>query len=943
MQDADISRGLGYRALPHRGLLTPIYVSAEERYLEGLDDEQVAAVSSPSKDLAIIAPAGAGKSTTIAARARTLERKVPMSGEVIAVCFGRDAARSIGRKLSSAGSHARAMTIHALALRLLRMEREASTGLPAVIRLCSIDGSEGDPTINAELRTALGRWVKASKKRWPGEGMTVSRARDAVARIESGGRAEDKSEAHIWRMYTRWMREHSRDDDIVTDYGYAIIRATQLVDDDQSRPVRVPVRTRTDVWGVERPVAWTDRSSWVPDVSALIVDEAQDVSPRQRKLLEALQPDWVTMVGDPDQAIYTFQGGDPTWLMTGHDRSRLVTDYRSTRAIVRVAAAVAGHDIQPAPGAPEGDPVKLYRADDEDDEDAWIAGEVQSLLDAGLPPIPDDDRGIVVLTREAERGQRISEYLEAHRLGGSVEVATVHSYKGRQKEAVIVAGLSEETWTKSGDDDARRVLYVAVSRARGYLRLSYSGTEQINHQVSAVRPLHLLDGLPVEEADTHSDSSALAESMDPGLETELAELYEKLGDRKAQADRIAGLYRRLGDEGKARRMEGCASLAVFAHSVKQGTDDLESIERWSLESADYCHVRLCNLCDWRTSREQWLRLSAIHWWAMSANHKRHGEGDPLRYQDPLLLTLTIPNVSPTDLGDAIKLLGRAWYKMGVVPSWDREHRTRRWRLWSKVLPGQWRTIEVTFNSTTGLYHPHMHVLMLTTAGYARAYHRDDPAREGIDWVRMDGGRYGSPYYRTSQEWAEDWTASVLAAQGSSVSGSSMSVEDDPDGGLLVKTPQVNGGCLLVDVRRTRANSKDISEVTKYVSKDLSLIPPSLDDEEAAKRLSIMDSALERVHLITQRGAYKAILDKALSGTLRDWMADDPKTAEPLDMDELVKRYQATLGGGSWSTDRWSYAGWDGSGYKERYRKDPAQDSDSDSDEDPFDDDDDEEW
>lgn len=507
MQEKDISHGFGTRSLSHHGLLTPIYVPSEERYLEGLDAEQVTAVSSPSKDLAIIAPAGAGKSTTIAARARTLERKVPMSGEVIAVCFGHDAARSIGRKLSSAGSHARAMTIHSLALRLLRMEREASTGLPAVIKLCSIDGSEGDAALNAELRVALGRWVKSAKKQWPG-GLTVRRAQEAVTRIESGGRADDKSEAYVWRMYARWMREHSRDDDIVTDYGYSVIRATQLVDDDRSRPVRVPIRTKVD-------------------------------------------------------------------------------------------------------------------------------------------------------------------------------------------------------------------------------------------------------------------------------------------------------------------------------------------------------------------------------------------------------------------------------------------------LWSRVLPGQWRTIEVTRNPKTGLYHPHMHVLMLATDGYARAYHRDDPAREGLDWVRLDSGRYGSPYYRTSREWAEDWTASVLAAQGSSVSGSSMAVEDDPDGGLVVEAPQINGGRLLVDVRRTKAGSKDISEVTKYVTKDLEIIPPSLDDDEAAERLSVMDAALERVHLITQRGVYKTILDKALSGTLRDWMADDPRTAEPLDMDELVRRYQATLGSSSWSTDRWSYAGWSDGQYVERYRKDPTKDDDLD--EDPFDDDDDEEW
>ena len=885
-------------------------------YLGGLDDEQRAAVLSPSKDLAVTAPAGAGKSTTIAARARSLEDMGVDGNRLVAVCFGHDAAQSIGEKMRKVGAHGRAMTIHHLALRLLRREREASTTLPARVVLCSLDGADGDHATNAELRQALGRWVKTAKARWPGDGLTIRRAREAVARIESGGTAQGKAEAYIWAQYGQWMRNRSRDEDVTTDYGFAVLRAASLL---SSAP---------------------DGADWVPKVSALIVDEAQDVSGPQRRLLEALHPEWLSLVGDADQAIYGFQGGDPSWLVTGHDRIRLVTDYRSTAAIVRVAAAVSGHVMKPAPDADEGDPVVLYRADDEADEDAWVADQVRALLAAGIPPIPGDESGIAILTREAERGQRLADYLASQGLRGKVEVTTVHSFKGRQAEAVLVAGLSDEVWCKDDEDEARRVLYVAVSRAKHHLYLSYAGTETITHRSKAVHPLRLLDGLPVTDVTGHDRS--LVPTVTPEVEAELTSLYEALGDRKNQADRIARFYRLSGDESKARRMEGCASLAVFAHSVRTDPETMETLDRWALESADYCHVRLCPMCQWRVSREQWLRLSAIHWWAMTVNHQRYQEGDPRRYQDPLLVTLTIPNVRAEDLGAAIRLLGQAWHRMSVVPSWDKEHRTRRWRLWSKVLPGEWRTIETTFNAETGTFHPHMHVLMLATAAYARPFHRDDPSREGVDWVRRDDGKFGSPYYLSTREWAEMWTKNVLAAHGVRQS-SKLEIEDDPDGGLLVRTPHVNGGNLLVDVRRTDAGSGDLSEVTKYVTKDLSLFPPSISDSEGVERLEVLDSALERVHLIVQRGVYKTILDRASAGMLKDWMAGDPSSAETLDMDELVSRFKASQGmTAAWTTDRRSYAGWTGQAYAERYRR-SVEDEENEADEDPFDDDDDEDW
>ena len=80
----------------------------------------------------------------------------------------------------------------------------------------------------------------------------------------------------------------------------------------------------------------------------LFVDEFQDVNPLQRQLLEA----WVggrddlCVVGDPNQAIYAWNGADPTALTGFLDRYpagevlRLTDNYRSSPQILAVANAV---------------------------------------------------------------------------------------------------------------------------------------------------------------------------------------------------------------------------------------------------------------------------------------------------------------------------------------------------------------------------------------------------------------------------------------------------------------------------------------------------------------------------------------------------------------------------------------------------------------------------
>ena len=76
----------------------------------------------------------------------------------------------------------------------------------------------------------------------------------------------------------------------------------------------------------------------------VLVDEAQDLNPLQHRLVDSLRSgvDDLFLVGDPAQAIYGFNGSDPTILRDVSDRFpgievvRLPVNHRCTPQIVQI-------------------------------------------------------------------------------------------------------------------------------------------------------------------------------------------------------------------------------------------------------------------------------------------------------------------------------------------------------------------------------------------------------------------------------------------------------------------------------------------------------------------------------------------------------------------------------------------------------------------------------
>lgn len=125
--------------------------------------------------------------------------------------------------------------------------------------------------------------------------------------------------------------------------------------------------------------------------------------------------------------------------------------------------------------------------------------------------------------------------------------------------------------------------------------------------------------------------------------------------------------------------------------VTQATADRQ---RERIEIGYYCGQRLCPSCAWRQSVHDAQRLAAIS----AAAADRH----KLRM---VLVTLTVPNVSSSDLRDTIRDINK-WY-----------NKLRRRAKMAVLLAHTAKKLEITYNRKMETYHPHLHIICYVPSTY----------------------------------------------------------------------------------------------------------------------------------------------------------------------------------------------------------------------------------
>ncbi|HVS68457.1 MAG TPA: DNA helicase PcrA [Mycobacteriales bacterium] len=345
-----------------------------ETFLAGLNPEQRKAVVHEGSPLLIIAGAGSGKTRVLTHRIAWLlaERNV-QPGQILAITFTNKAAGEMKDRVAAlVGPRARAMwvsTFHSACVRILRAEGKR-LGYTSTFSIYDADDSR-------RLMTTVVRDLDLDPKRFPARSIAnqVSNLKNELIDFEDAkARATNHLERTTAEAYERYQdrlrRANAMDFDDLIMTTVSLLQLFPDVADHYRRRFR-----------------------------HILVDEYQDTNHAQYVLVRELsgagagqEAAELCVVGDADQSVYAFRGATIRNILQFEEdypdatTILLEQNYRSTQTILTAANAVISRNPDRKPkrlwsDQGQGEKIVGYVADNEHDEAAFVAREIDRLHD----------------------------------------------------------------------------------------------------------------------------------------------------------------------------------------------------------------------------------------------------------------------------------------------------------------------------------------------------------------------------------------------------------------------------------------------------------------------------------------------------------------------------------------------------------------------------------
>ena len=366
--------------------------------LDGLNPQQRAAVTHSGGPLLIVAGAGSGKTRVLTHRiAYLLAERGVSPGEILAITFTNKAAGEMASRVAQLVGDRRAramwvMTFHSACVRILR--REASRfGYPSSFSIY-------DSADSQRLMALVCRELELDARQYPPKAMAaqVSNLKNELEDYESfASRARGAREKALAEVYAEYQRR--------------LVAAGAMDFDDL-------IMVTVNLFQAFPEVAAAYRRRF----RHVLVDEYQDTNHAQYVLIRELVsggnslfeygtvggstgqatdpdpgagPSELCVVGDADQSIYAFRGAtirNISEFEQDYPNATVILleqNYRSTQNILAAANAVVSRNSGRKPKnlwseAGDGPPIVGYVANNEHDEAAFVAEEVDRLNDEGL-------------------------------------------------------------------------------------------------------------------------------------------------------------------------------------------------------------------------------------------------------------------------------------------------------------------------------------------------------------------------------------------------------------------------------------------------------------------------------------------------------------------------------------------------------------------------------
>lgn len=465
-------------------------------FLNGYNDEQKKAIVSDSESILCIAGAGSGKTTALTRRIEFLVKYRSVDAKrILAITFTRKAKQEmIGRLKEFGVEDVNVETFNSFCEGILRKYGQLIYGRS--VRVMSYGDkilalNRALESLSLKREEAVDKYFSVAQKR--------AKTKEQLFNIflndcffileyfklknldfyDFSEDAEDKHKIGAKMMYNicKYLREHMFRAGL-RDYSDQVLDALKFL---------------------------KDNKEFVPEFEHLLVDEYQDVNAMQIELLEILNGKSFFCVGDPRQSIFGWRGSDINYILNFEKKYldceviSLVKNYRSSKKIIDfINESIRSMGLPDLDNwIEEAGDIKILEFDSENEEMQFVVDKIlkSDVSRNEIFVLARTNRQLNELSRmmsligikhivRSEEKVRMEEAGE-----GEITLATVHAIKGLESKIVFVIGCNELNFPCKNSDhpiiemikiedydkeeEEKRLFYVALSRAKEKLYLSY--------------------------------------------------------------------------------------------------------------------------------------------------------------------------------------------------------------------------------------------------------------------------------------------------------------------------------------------------------------------------------------------------------------------------------------------------------------------------------------
>jgi DNA helicase-2/ATP-dependent DNA helicase PcrA len=436
-----------------------------QNLLEGLNPQQVAAVTHRGPGLLIVAGAGSGKTKVLTHRiAHLLDNKEAWPSQILAITFTNKAASEMRERVHALlGNVADGMwikTFHSACLQILRREAE-------------LLGHDKNFTVydTGDTRALIKRLIRESGSDIEGlkpqsVAARISNAKnelkdsqDFYSMIDSTN-PKDRAIAEIFTRYSQELRKNNAFDfdDLIAETVYLFRSFPNIAAQYQKRFRHILVDEYQDTNHAQY--------SLIRELTKPIADAHNEPDPKTGELAG---PSAITVVGDSDQSIYAFRGADMRNIaefakdFPGSETILLEQNYRSTQNILSAANAVISKNFdRPEKNlwtdSGDGEKIISFTGLDERSEAAYVVDQI-----AALHEISVGYRDIAILYRT----NALSPSLEAELKSQRIPYQVIGGLKFYERKEIKDALAYLTAIANPRDDEAIRRILNEPSRGIG--------------------------------------------------------------------------------------------------------------------------------------------------------------------------------------------------------------------------------------------------------------------------------------------------------------------------------------------------------------------------------------------------------------------------------------------------------------------------------------------